>query len=73
MITVKSIEGPAGPFLYLHGSHPDYPHCDAVRSVALSSLASGALTVPLEKAALIATVEQNILNWNAAQAALGEL
>jgi hypothetical protein len=74
-IQVTSIQGPdtEGAFLYLRAADPDYPHCTTVRTVALAALASGALTVAAERDALVADVEQKILNWNAAQAAIGEL
>jgi len=73
-IQVTSVTGPdTGAFLYLKGSDPAYPHCDTIRTVALAALASGALTVAGERAALVADVEQKITNWNAAQAAIGEL
>jgi hypothetical protein len=73
-INVTSTTGPdTGAFLYLLGADDAYPHCDTVRTVALAALASGALTVAAERAALVSDVEQKILNWNAAQAAIGEL
>ncbi len=73
-IIVKQVQGPnEGAFLYLQGSHQGYPHVTRVRSVALAALASGALTIATEKAALIAEVEQAIINWSAAQAALADL
>ena len=73
MVTVKSIAGPDPAFLYLCGEIEGFPQCTATRSVSLAALASGALTVADEKAALIAQVEQNHTNWLAAQAALQEL
>jgi hypothetical protein len=74
MVVVKSTAGTeSGAFMYLLGTDPYYPHCDTVRTVALAALASGALTVAAERAALVADVEQKITNWIAAQAAIGEL
>jgi hypothetical protein len=74
MINVTQTTGPdSGAFLYLLGADVDYPHCNTVRTVALAALASGALTVASERAALVADVETKIINWIAAQAAIGEL
>ncbi len=50
----------------------DLPVVNPVRELQ-AALASGALTVAGEKAALIADVEQALTNWQAAQSALEEL
>jgi hypothetical protein len=73
MTTVKSVAGPDPAFLYLLGEIEGFPQCTVTRSVSLAALASGALNVADEKSALIAEVEQNHTNWQAAQAALQEL
>ena len=73
-VTVKAISGPdSGAFLYLSGYIEGVPQVTQTRTVALAALASGALTVEGEKAALIAAVEQAWTNWNAAQAAIASL
>lgn len=72
-ITVKVITGPDPAFLYLHGSDPDYPAASQTRSIALAEIASGALTIAEEKAALVSDVTQSIVNLQAAEAALQEL
>jgi hypothetical protein len=72
-MNVKQIAGPDPAFLYLLGSIEGYPACDTTRSIPLARLADGTLTVAAEKAALIAEVEQKRINFDAAQAAIGEL
>lgn len=74
MIKVSVIPGPDnGAFLYLHGYSETYPSASQTRSVALAALASGSVTIATEKAALIADVEQSVINLQAANAAIGEL
>jgi hypothetical protein len=72
-VTVRQVAGPDPAFLCLEGSVEGFPQCTATRSISLAALASGALTVAAEKAALIAQIETNHTNWLAAQAALQEL
>lgn len=73
-VSVSAIAGPDGSaFLYLFGEVEGYPHVARTRTVALAALASGALTVAGEKAALVADVEQALVNWQAAQQALLDL
>lgn len=75
-MTVK-VEAVTGPdpvnFVYLKGSVEGVPQVTQTRTVAAAALASGALTIAAEKAALIADVETALTNWQAAQLALMEL
>lgn len=75
-MTVK-VDAVTGPdpvnFVYLKGSVEGVPQVTQTRTIASAALASGALTIAAEKAALIASVEQALTNWQAAQAALQEL
>ena len=72
-VTVKAVSGPDPVnFVYLEGSVEGVPQVTQTRTVATAALASGALTIAGEKAALIADVEQALVNWQAAQAALQE-
>jgi hypothetical protein len=74
MVKVTSVTGPDPvAFIYLRGEIEGFPQVTQTRSVACAALASGALTIAAEKAALIADVEQALTNWQAAQAALEEL
>lgn len=72
-VTVRSVQGPSDAFVYLEGSVEGVPQVARVRSVACAALAAGTVTIAAEKAALIAEVEQALVNWQAAQAALAEL
>jgi len=73
-VIVTRISGPdEGAFFYLQGAVEGIPAVTRTRTIALAALASGAVTVAGEKAALIADVEAAVVNWQAAQAALQEL
>ena len=73
-VTVKAVSGPDPVnFVYLEGSIDGHPQVTQTRTIASAALASGALTIAAEKAALIADVETALTNWQAAQAALSEL
>lgn len=73
-VTIKAVGGPDQfAFVYLEGSIPGAPQVTQRRSIATAALASGALTIAGEKAALEADVQQALTNWTAAQAALQEL
>lgn len=72
-LKVESIAGPDPAFLYIRASVDGFPAATRTRSIPLAMLADGTLTVAAEKAALIADVEQAVINLQAAEAAIGEL
>lgn len=72
-VKVESVTGPDPAFLYIRGSVDGYAAATRTRSIPLAMLADGTLTVATEKAALIADVEQAVINLQAAEAAIGEL
>ena len=73
-VTVTAMDGPDPVnFVYLQGVIEGVPQVTQTRTIAAAALASGALTIAAEKAALIADVEAALINWQAAQAAISEL
>lgn len=72
-LKVESVAGPDPAFLYIRASVEGYPAATRTRSIPLAMLADGTLAVATEKAALIADVEQAVINLQAAEAAIGEL
>lgn len=73
-VLVRAVTGPdAVNFVYLEGCIEGVPQVTQIRSIASAALASGACTIASERAALVASVEQALTNWQAAQAALEQL
>lgn len=72
-LKIESVTGPDPAFLYIRASVEGYPAATRTRSIPLAMLADGTLTVAAEKSALIADVEQAVVNLQAAEAAIGEL
>lgn len=73
-VTVRAVTGPdAVGFTYIEGSIEGTPQVTQIRAIANAALASGGVTIASERAALVAAVEQALVNWLAAQAALEEL
>jgi len=73
-VTVTAISGPDdAAFIYLKGVHDDAPQIIRTRAVTRSAIAVGHLTVPGERDALIAEIEQTYSDYVASQSALQEL
>lgn len=73
-VIVRAVTGPDPVnFVYLEGSVEGVPQVTQTRTIAAAALASGAKTIADEKAALIASVETALTNWQAVQDALNGL
>lgn len=73
-VTVRNVSAPGDlTWIVLEGTIEGVPQVTQRRSIAVSALASGALTLAVEKAALEAAVTQAHANWVAVQQGLTKL